>query len=163
MTNPATALTDRINALATRPGLGVSGAFVSRDEVLAIVANAVPVEVDMDMYSEALSLATDEQKEALAVISTAYNLLADKAAEFAARAVHKRAEGLGVELTPDAEMFAKYNTSYHDLAAHNPDRVEDLGKIFQSLIDQSVREATMALVTSMTADLGVDLHGLEEL
>lgn len=160
--NPATALTDRVNA-APRQNVG-GRLMVDLDEVLAIVANAVPVEVDLEMYSEVLPSVTDEQRETLALISTVYNLLADKAAEFADRDIRAQAERLGVEMVSTAEVFAKNKDnpdpsaveSYHDLAPRNSDRVEDLGRIFEALVDESTREAAMGLVVSMSSTAAMD-------
>lgn len=166
-----TTLTDRINALGLDETAGLNA-------VLDIVANAVPVEIDMDMYSEVVGSEelTDEQRETLAVVSTVYNLLADTAAKFAARDVRTRAEDLGYELLADEELFEKNKktgegvTSYHDLAHHSEEIVVKLGDIFDTLIDRSVRDAMMGLILSTateatgTALLDFDaLHDGEEL
>lgn len=150
-------ITDRINALQTFVGAdGVP--MVSIEAVLAVAKNAIPVEIDMDMYSESSADADDEQKEALAVISTAYNLLADTSAKFAARAVRAKMEAAGIELIADEQMFAIHADdptairSYHDLAPHNPTRVEELATTFQALVDESTREATMGMLLSLRGD-----------
>lgn len=156
-----TTITERILALGTQENRDVAGAFVSRDEVLAIVANAVPVEIDADMYADTHHTVVGQDKETLAVISTVYNLLADKAAEFAARFNRRRIEAVGMDWMPDAELFAKNKanpfpgavTSYRDLAPRNQDRVLELGDIFQRLIDESTADATAGLLLSLSRDL----------
>lgn len=168
-----TTLADRINALDTDDP---QDNLISRTDVLAIVADAVPVEIDQSMYSELERSRelTGEERETLAVVSTVYNLLADTAAKFAARQVRKQAESLGVELISDEEMFEKNKgmpggiTSYHDLAHHSVELVQDVGGILDTLIEKSVRDATMGLVLSLSTELisldGLDLlHGGSEL
>lgn len=149
---------DRVNAMY-RANVG-GNLMVDLDEVLAIVANAVPIELDMNMYSEVLKEATDAQKETLAVISTAYNLLADKAAEFASADVREKATAMGIELAPDAEVFEKNKDnqsagprSYRDLAERNPDFVQTIGDIFESLLEESIRKSSLPVVRALSGGL----------
>lgn len=153
-----TTLTDRIMALETQESRDGAGAFVSRDQVLAVVTNAIPVEIDQSMYSSPSSLSVEEV-EVLTVISTAYNLLADKAAEIASREIRKRAEKAGVQMASDAEVFEENKassdpervTSYRDLAVHDGDSIMKLGDIFDRLIRESSREAMEGLLMSLVS------------
>lgn len=152
--NPATALTDRINALTVYPDTD-GQPFLRLDQVLAVVKGAVPVEIDPDMYPDVQDV-TDRQRGSLAVVSTAYNLLADKAAEFADQDTRKRAVELGVEMAATAEVFAENKDnpdpaairSYHDLAHHSERAVDQLVEILTFLTEQSVRDATLGLLMS---------------
>lgn len=154
-------ITDRIKGLRVH----ASGTLVSLDEVLEIVKNAIPIEIDADMYKEDVPGVTDEEKEILAVVSTAYSLLADKAAEFAARRVRVYAEQAGVGLMADADLFEKNKargmgaTSYRDLATRDEEKALELADIFMGLVDRTTREATMGLALSMAG--GLDLEAME--
>lgn len=154
-------ITDRVKGLRVH----ASGTLVSLDEVLEIVKNAIPIEIDADMYGEGVPGITDEEKETLAVVSTAYNLLADKAAEFAARRVRVYADEAGVGLMADADLFEKNKargmgaTSYRDLATHDEEKVLEVADIFMELVDRTTREATMGLALSMAG--GLDLEAME--
>lgn len=145
-------ITDRINAIETV--MGTDGVpLVSLEAVLAAVKNAVLVEIDPEMYPEIPEGQTD--RETLAVVSTAYNLLADTAALFASRAIRADLEAAGVSLTSDEVAFATSDSihSYRDLAARNPDRVEELGDVFELLVSESTRNARLGAILSLR-DLG---------
>jgi hypothetical protein len=151
-------ITDRVIALALK-NLDDSDepVMVPLADVLDIVENAIPVEVDMEMYSEAMESADDEQKEALTVISTVYNLLAETAVKFATRQVRATLEEVGIELVSDEQLFASRADdptairSYRDLTPRNVDRVEELADTFQRLVDETQRAAAMGLIASLTA------------
>lgn len=141
-------LTDRINAIAPE------GDLVSRTKVLAIVANAVPVEIDKEMYLPDPAR-DDREARILAVVSTVYNLLADTAAEFAAEHVRRKMEARGHDLLSDAEAFAHNKaegnggaTSYHDLAHHSSEVVQAIGELFEHLEQVSIQQAEIGLQLS---------------
>lgn len=146
-------LTDRINALATQESRDGSGAFVSRDEVLAIVKDAVPVEIDPTMYTdEHVGTQNEKDRKILAVVSTVYNLLADTSAEFAAQHVRAKMEAQGMNLLADEEMFTLNRelgrdgaTSYRDLAHHSAEVVMAIGEIFDHLEQVSTEQAELGL------------------
>lgn len=155
-------LTERINALTTDAAFGT---YVDRDEVLAIVANAVPVEIDKEMYLPDPAR-DDREARILAVVSTVYNLLADTAAEFAAEHVRRKMEARGLELLSDAEAFAHNKaegnggaTSYHDLAHHSSEVIQAIGELFEHLEQVSIQQAEIGLQLSdqMVGGGGLDL------
>lgn len=143
-------LTERINALPKYN----AGESVRLDGVLAIVKDAVPVEIDKEMYLP--DPARDEREtRILAVVSTVYNLLADTAAEFAAGHVRRKMEARGLELLSDAELFAHNKaegnggaTSYHDLAHHSSEVVQAIGELFEHLEQVSIQQAEIGLQLS---------------
>lgn len=148
-------LTDRINALDTEEGVE-GNTVISRDEVLAIVKDAVPVEIDPTMYTdEHVDEQTDKDRKILAVVSTVYNLLADTSAEFAAQHVRAKMEARGMTLMTDEEMFTLNRelgrdgaTSYRDLAHHSAEVVMAIGQLFDHLEHVSTEQAELGLQLS---------------
>lgn len=146
-------LTDRINALETDSEWGT---MISKDAVLAIVANAVPVEIDPTMYTdEHVGTQDDKDRKILAVVSTVYNLLADTSAEFAAQHVRAKMEARGMTLMTDEEMFTLNRelgrdgaTSYRDLAHHSAEVVMAIGQLFDHLEHVSTEQAELGLQLS---------------
>lgn len=158
-------LAERINAIdADESGL------IDRADVLEIVANAVPVEIDSTMYTtEHVGEQTEKDRKILAVVSTVYNLLADTAAEFAAQHVRAKMEAQGMTLLADEEMFQLNRergdggaTSYRDLAHHSAEVVMAIGEIFDHLEQVSTEQAELGLQLSNNILNGEDMS-LEQL
>lgn len=147
-------LTDRINALPTH--LAADGVAVQLSDVLEIVKNAVPVEIDPTMYTDEHAYQQNEKdRKILAVVSTVYNLLADTAAEFAAQHVRAKMQARGMSLLADEEMFAINRerneggaTSYRDLAHHSAEVVMAIGELFDHLEHVSTEQAELGLQVS---------------
>jgi hypothetical protein len=143
---------------------------ISRNQVLHVVKGAVAVEIDRNMYPEDPTH-TEHNNRILAIVSTAYNLLADYAAEYAASRVRAEMEAAGI-IRPDftdAALFAANKesgegvTSYHDLAPHDVDAIMALGDIFNRLISLAIEQAEFGLRLSRVMGGGVpDFTGLSE-
>lgn len=175
-------LADRVNALKTQESRDGAGAFVSRDEVLAIVKDAVPVEIDPTMYTDDhVGTQNEKDRKILAVVSTVYNLLADTSAEFAAQHVRAKMEAQGMTLLSDPEMFAINRergdgaTSYRDLAHHSAEVVQAIGELFEYLEHVSTEQAELGLrmsnnilggedmsLEALAAALGISFDRFEE-
>lgn len=151
MTKPVT-LTERILAL----DVDQSG-LIDRADVLEVVRDAVPVEIDPTMFdAEKLETRDETGLRTLAVVSTAYNLLADTAAEFAA---DDQRRAVGDENSPsDAEIFADPSsgfTSYRDLAVREEKYLLALTDVFDGILKETEHRAKLAtLVFSL-------LHGFK--
>lgn len=141
MTKPVT-LTDRVLLLPYN-----EDGTISRQAVLEIVKDAVPVEIDPTMFdAEKMDTPGDETGlKTLAVVSTAYNLLADTAAEFAANDQRK---ALGGENSPsDAEIFADPSSgfeSYRDLAVREEAFLLALSDVFDKILKETEHRAKVA-------------------
>jgi hypothetical protein len=140
-------ITDRIMALETHDAHGTT---VSRDDVLAIVKDAIPVEAD-PTFHPLPDGADEEQHLANAAFDTAYNLLRDTAARLIL--AEMRAQGVG-DLPPDEELFASLAEipgaprSYRDLAPRSPKAVAALGDAFSTLLDKASSDALQGIMAA---------------
>ena len=140
-------ITDRINDLHRVNQQG--RLLVDLDAVLEIVKNTVPVEIDPTMYE---TPEDQEERDTLAVLCTAYNLLADTAARFAGNRIRDLLKDSGLEVDTYEEAFAADSTppnSWRDLAVHNGYRLMEIAAVFEQLVQESDEAAAFGLEASL--------------
>jgi len=126
--------------------------FVRVADVVAIVKDVIPVEIDSTMYDDDHPLMQSQRdREILAVTSTAYNLMADTAARFAAEDLRKSLEGQGkTGLPSDEEIFESLRDdpeaahSYRDLAPRDEETLMAVAGVFFKLMGLATSEAFQA-------------------